>query len=102
MLCEQCFSSLSPLSKWRKDFIKDVLWLFLSITSRINFSQLGRYGHYGEQRYRQQFGKKFEFLKFNASMIKQHSGKRQVIAFDPSYIPKSGKSTPGVGYFWSG
>lgn len=102
MLCEQCFSSLSPLSKWRKDFIKDVLWLFLSITSRVNFSQLGRYGHYGEQRYRQQFGKKFEFLKFNASMIKQHSGKRQIIAFDPSYIPKSGKSTPGVGYFWSG
>ena len=102
MLCEQCFLSVSPLSKWRKDFIKDVLWLFLSITSRVNFSQLGRYGHYGEQRYRQQFGEKFEFLEFNAAMIKQYGGKRQVIAFDPSYIPKSGKSTPGVGYFWSG
>ena len=102
MLCEQCFSSVSPLSKWRKDFIKDVLWLFLSITSRVNFSRLGRYGHYGEQRYRQQFGEKFEFIKFNAAMIKQYGGKRQVIAFDPSYIPKSGKSTPGVGYFWSG
>ena len=102
MLCEQCFLSVSPLSKWRKDFIKDVLWLFLSITSRVNFSQLGRYGHYGEQRYRQQFGEKFDFLEFNAAMIKQYGGKRQVIAFDPSYIPKSGKSTPGVGYFWSG
>ena len=25
-----------------------------------------------------------------------------IIAFDPSYIPKSGKSTFGTGYFWSG
>ena len=25
-----------------------------------------------------------------------------IIAFDPSYVSKSGKSTPGVGYFWSG
>ncbi|EKF54418.1 hypothetical protein I215_12338 [Galbibacter marinus] len=24
------------------------------------------------------------------------------IAFDPSYVSKSGKKTPGVGYFWSG
>ena len=33
LLCEQCFLSLSPVNKWRKDFIKDVLWLFLSIPS---------------------------------------------------------------------
>ena len=25
-----------------------------------------------------------------------------IIAFDPSYIAKSGKSTPGVGWYWSG
>ena len=24
------------------------------------------------------------------------------IAFDPSYIYKTGKHTPGLGYFWSG
>ena len=102
LLCEQCFSSLSPVNKWRKDFIKDVLWLFLSITSRINFMQLERYGKHCESRYRQQFEKEFEFFKFNASMISQHCGRRQAIAFDPSYISKSGKKTPGLGYFWSG
>ncbi|MEK6481956.1 hypothetical protein WJR50_30730 [Catalinimonas sp. 4WD22] len=26
----------------------------------------------------------------------------RIIAFDPSYLPKSGKHTPGAGYFWSG
>lgn len=102
LLCEQCFLTLKPLSKWRKDFIKDVLWLFLSIYGRINFSQLGRYGDYCEQRYRQQFEESFEFLSFNAALVKQHCSERKVIAFDPSYIPKSGKETPGVGRFWSG
>ena len=28
--------------------------------------------------------------------------KRKAIAIDPSYIPKSGKKTPWIGYFWSG
>lgn len=102
LLCEQCFSTLSPLNKWRKDFFKGVLWLFLSINARVNFLQLARYGHYGEQRYRQQFNRKFDFFDFNSKMVKQHCGSRKAIAFDPSYISKSGKHTPGVGYFWSG
>ena len=102
LLCEQCFLTLKPLSKWRKDFIKDVLWLFLSIYGRINFSQLGRYGKSCEQRYRQQFEESFEFLEFNAALVKQYCSERKVIAFDPCYIPKSGKETPGVGRFWSG
>jgi len=27
---------------------------------------------------------------------------RHAVAFDPGFIPKSGKYTPGIGYFWSG
>lgn len=33
-----------------------------------NLLQLGRYGDFGEQRYRQQFGRKFDWLSFNASL----------------------------------
>lgn len=29
-------------------------------------------------------------------------GSRTAVAFDPSFIHKSGKHTPGIGYFWSG
>jgi len=102
-LCELCFKFLpNPLNKWRRDFIKDVLWLFLSINAPVNFLQLGRYGQYGEQRYRQQFEGDFDFLNFNAALIQQHCGDRRAIAFDPSYIPKSGRNTEGVGWFWSG
>jgi hypothetical protein len=102
-LCEHCFRFLSqPLNKWRRDFIKDVLWLFLSINAPVNFLQLGRYGKYGEQRYRQQFEGDFDSFNFNAALVRQYCGSPIAIAFDPSYIPKSGRSTDGVGWFWSG
>ena len=98
-----CFKFLpNPLNKWRRDFIKDVLWLFLSINAPVNFLQLGRYGKYGEQRYRQHFEVDFDFFNFNAKLIQQYCGTRRAIAFDPSYIPKSGRKTDGVGWFWSG
>ena len=102
LLCEQCFLSLKPFNKWRKDFFKDVLWLFLSIKGKINFLQLERYGNFCEQRYRQQFEQPFEFLAFNSSLVEAHCSTRRVIAFDPSYIPKSGKKTCGTGKYWSG
>jgi len=99
-LCRQCLSGMQqPLTKWRKEFITDVLWLILSIQGKVNFSQLARYGNSCEQRYRQQFERDFDFLDFNTQLIKQQSPQRLVVAFDPSYISKSGKHTPGVGIF---
>jgi len=102
MLCEQCFLSLKPFNKWRKDFFKDVLWLFLSIKGKINFLQLGRYGNSCEQRYKQQFEQPFEFLAFNSALVETHCSSHRVIAFDPSHIPKSGKKACGTSRYWSG
>lgn len=93
---------LSNINQWRKDFILETFVLFLSIRGRINFLQLARYGKHKEQRYRQQFEKPFDFLNFNKELTLQHGSGRYAIAFDPSYISKSGKKTPGVGWFWSG
>jgi len=93
---------MSNINKRRKDFITETLILFLCIKGRINYLQLGRYGKHKEQRYRQQFEKPFDFLTFNKELILSHGSGQHVIAFDPSYISKSGKKTPGLGYFWSG
>jgi len=89
-------------NKCRKAFLCEVFVLFLSIKGRINFLQLARYGTHGEQRYRQQFEKPFPFMDFNKELILSHGGGRYAIAFDPSYLNKSGKKTPGVGWYWSG
>ncbi len=55
-----------------------------------------------EQHYRNQFENEFDFLCFNKELIIEHSSEKRILAFDPSYVSKSGKLTPGVGYFWSG
>ncbi len=93
---------ISLLNKCRKDFLCEVLVLFLCIKGRINFLQLGRFGLFSEQRYRQQFEKQFSFLEFNKQLVLSSGSGKYAIAFDPSYISKSGKQTPGLGYFWSG
>lgn len=93
---------ISKINQCRKDFIIEVFILFLSIKGRINFLQLARFGAFGEQRYRQQFEKPFPFLDFNKELVTTHGSGRYVIAFDPSFINKSGKKTPGLGWYWSG
>jgi hypothetical protein len=93
---------MSNINNWRKEFVTETLILFLCIKGRINFLQLGRFGKHKEQRYRQQFEKAFDFLTFNKELVLSQGSGRYVIAFDPSYISKSGKHTPGAGYFWSG
>lgn len=92
----------AKINKWREKFMLEVLLLYLIIPGRINFLQLGRYGKHGEQRYRCQFEVGFDWLSFNSSLVKSHLGSRLAIAFDPSYISKSGKCTPYIGHFWSG
>lgn len=90
------------INKWREKFMLEVLLLYLIIPGRINFLQLGRYGRFGEQRYRGQFSYKFDWLSFNVNLAESQLGNRVAIAFDPSYISKSGKCTPYLGRFWSG
>ena len=90
------------LNKCRQDFMIEIFMLYLSIPSRINFLQLGRYSLFGEQRFRRQFEEAFDFFSFNKALAMPWIGKRNAIAFDPSFIHKSGKQTPGIGYFWSG
>ncbi|MBN2898502.1 MAG: transposase, partial [Clostridia bacterium] len=41
-------------------------------------------------------------MEFNTNLTIQHGSGHYIIAFDPSYIRKSGKKTPGLGRYWSG
>jgi len=66
---------LPRVNLWRREFLVETLILFLSIRGRINFLQLARYGKRKEQRYRQQFEKRFDFLSFNKELtLSQGSG----------------------------
>ena len=54
-----------------------------------------------EQYFRINFENKFNFQDFNLTMIKERVSEC-IVAFDPSYIRKSGKKTYGLGMYWSG
>jgi len=86
----------------QRRFILHILTLCLSMRGRFNYMQMSREGLYNEQTYRNQFNKKFDFLSFNIELVKLYSSENIAIAFDPSFISKSGKHTPQMGYFYSG
>jgi hypothetical protein len=91
------------LKECRKNFIISVLICFSSIKGKINFLQLERFSDKCEQYFRINFENKFNFQGLNLAMIKERvSSSECIIAFDPSYIPKSGKKTYGLGMYWSG
>lgn len=83
-------------------FFVDAMLGVLTIQGRINFLQLARFCKSCEQRFRQNFRKSFDWIAFNQSFMKKHPDHRYAIAIDPSFVSKSGKKTPGIGYFWSG
>ena len=55
---------MQGVNKWQRDFLVEIILLFLSIKGRVNFLQLGRFGKHKEQRYRNQFEKSFDFDKY--------------------------------------
>jgi hypothetical protein len=63
---------------------------------------MARFGKSCESRFRQNFKRKFDWVAFNTGLASRTEGHLRAIAIDPCYIPKSGKKTPGLGYFWSG
>ena len=93
---------MSGLNKSRKKFMVRIFMLYLGLRGRYNFLNMARYGDCSEQTYRNQFDKPFDFVEFNTAMIKAYCSRHLVNAFDPSYIPKSGKETEHLGKFWSG
>lgn len=93
---------MCDINKCQGKFISHLFLLFLSMRQRMTYMMMSRYGIYCEQTYRNQFDKDFDFKAFNTYLIDEYCGSERIIIFDPSYVNKSGKSTPGVGYFWSG
>ena len=87
----------------RKNFIFTVLFCFSAVNGsatltnrgKINFLQLARFSGKCEQYFRINFENKFDFLRFNLSMIQERC-KECIVAFDPNYIKKAEKTLPDL------
>lgn len=93
---------MPEVGNWQRKFLLHLFRLWLSIRGRYNFLNLARYGDLNEATYRANFRQKLDWLAFNFELIKAQTGVDRIAVFDPSYLSKSGKKTPGLGYFWSG
>ena len=101
-LISTILEKMGEITKWQRDFISRIFLLCIGMEGRFNFLQMGREGEYHEQTYRNNFEKGFDFITFNSHLLDEISSGELIIAFDPSYISKSGKKTKDLGYFFSG
>lgn len=102
ILAEQILQKLPSVGAWQRKFLCHLFVLWFSIRGRHNFANLARQGNYTAYTMRKHFDRPFDFLSFSKMLAQETLGPYRMIAFDPSYMPKSGKHTDGLGYFWSG
>ena len=101
-LISAIIAKIGKTTKPTQKFINHILILFMGLRGKYNFINMARYGSYSEQTYRNQMSKPFDWAGFNKNLIQQNCSDELILAFDPSYLPKSGKKTAHVGRFWSG
>jgi hypothetical protein len=76
----------------------------LLVCGKVNFTNLSRYSELSERTYRRQYRQEFCFMGLNAKLIEVAIAKDATCigAMDCSFIPKSGKATYGMDWFYNG
>jgi len=101
-LIRTILQKMSQIKRDESEFYFKNFKLQLQLRGRHNFLNMSRYSDKSSEFLRTGYSTSFDFIAFNTWLIKWYLSEERAIAFDPSYISKSGKSTPGLGYFWSG
>ena len=102
-LCDSVVAT-PGLSQPLQRFVREVLMLLWIIPGRATSLNLSRYSHYDEKTFRRWFQQEVNWAGLNVVVIRAvvPAYHHQVLAFDPSFVPKSGKPAPGLGRFGNG
>ena len=95
---------MNHVCKSQEKFITNLFLAMLIFRGKANFRNLSRYVDMSEKTFSRNFKKEFDFVEFNKMILKpmlSGSGKK-ILAYDPSFVKKSGKKTYGKEYFWNG
>lgn len=71
--------------------------LFLSMTKRKNFTQMALFSDCCESRFRQNFQKKFDWVRYNLAFCKEKLQHRIAIAIDPELHSQVGQAHSRLG-----
>ena len=87
-----------------RSFLSELLLVLLIVPGRATFRNLSRYSDYVEKTFSRWFRRQVDWAGLNVAAIRAvvPPAHESVLAFDPSYIPKSGEHTEGLGHFWNG
>ena len=100
----QILSSMSGLSGPQRNLLLHLMSLWPCIRGRFNFLNLCRYSSYCERTLRRHFARSFEWGAFNARLLDATVAAEHelMLALEASFVPKSGRHTPGRGWFSNG
>jgi hypothetical protein len=103
-IIQSLLTSMGDLALPQKKFILSLFSTLLVSFGRANFTNLSRYSLLSERTYRRQYQRSFNFIQFNQQLIEQaiELESEVILAVDCSFIPKSGKQTYGIDYFYNG
>jgi hypothetical protein len=103
-LLESVLAGLKNRSPAPRRFVGHLLGLLLMLPGRATWRNLRRYSPYHAKTFSRWCAKDFEGVQMNqmaiAHVVPAHH--EHVWAFDPSFVPKSGKPTYGIARFWNG
>ena len=87
----------------QRKFLETLFATILALRGRVNCRNLSRYCDYTERTISRQFRAKFDWPAFHQRVISRaiKPGSILISAQDASFIPKSGKQTFGVGFFFN-
>lgn len=103
-LFDSVLMRLQNAKKPQQKFLGHVIWLMLMLPGRVTFRNLSRYRPYHEKTFARWFARDFDFVSLNhAAIVKVVPPSHEhVLAFDPSFVSKSGKRPYGLDVFWNG
>ena len=103
-LFESVLMRVKNAKKPQQKFLCHVMRLLLLLPGRMTFRNLSRYSVYHEKTFARWFARDWDFVRLNRAAIVQvvpHTHEH-ILAFDPSFVPKSGQHTYGLDMFWNG
>lgn len=103
-ILEQALNKINSINKSQKDFFVILVQGLIGIAGKRTFRNLARYMQMAEHTFSRQMEKAFDFIGLNTEMIKatRSEGDVLIAAQDASFVPKSGKETHGLDYYWNG
>lgn len=95
-------AEMSGVAKPQKKFMVTLFLTILLLRGKVNFRNLSRYSQLSEKTYSHQFRQPFDFVTFNHALIEEvvPPEREKIGVIDCSYLPKSGKKTYGLDFFY--